>query len=180
MLRSKPVKRLAFVIPVLLVGCAAHPPAGWAQGGVGLGLPHARWDRGDATVDLLPDGRVLIAGEHLYSLDAAGRVYGPEGEPFALLGPEGQLVGRDDQALGVVGVRNASAPGAHTAWLTVGERGEVVRYDDEGERHSDGVWYGCGAALPTCTLATHLVVLNEVRRRPHVGFGFGVGIGIGR
>jgi hypothetical protein len=172
-----------FIITVAgfaLSACAAaHPPANWLPGGSPVELPQARWTRGSSIADIMPDGRVLVDGEHSFSIDRVGRVFEPDNAPIALLEPDGRLIGKDDVLLGVIGTHNASLPGQTRAWLTVGEQGEVILYDDEGERRSAGVWTGCGKAVRTCTLVTHVMAMATVRRRGNVGLGFGIGSGMG-
>jgi hypothetical protein len=170
---------LALPVAAACFGCSAHPPPNWARGGAPVDIPAARWTRADRTVDVVADGRVMIDGDHAFTIDRAGRVYEPDGDPIAVLQPDGSLVGNDGRMLGQIGVMNAALPGASAAWLTVGPRGEVIRYDDEGERSADGAWMGCGPAVRTCTLVTHLVELREMERRPRVGVGIGIGMGVG-
>src|SRR5258706_4094054 len=117
----------AFVPMFALAACHAQPPPNWAQGGTPLDIPRARWTRGDKLIDIMPDGKVLGDGEHLFTLDRAGRVYQPDNEPVAVLQADGRLVGKDDAVLGKIGVRNSSPPGKDIAWLSISERGEVVR-----------------------------------------------------
>jgi hypothetical protein len=172
---------LTAALPAL--GCSsALPPSGWSVGGAQLSLPWARWDMGDAIIELRPDGTVLLDGEPSFVLDAAGRVYDPELAPLALLEPDGRLVGGDDRALGVVGSMHASLPGASEAWLSLMPDGTVVRYGDEGDRIAGGRWEGCQGppqAAQACVLVTHLVLLDaELRRRQRGGPGFGFGIGV--
>ena len=60
--------------------------------------------------------------------------------------------------------------------------GEVVRYDDEGERHLFGVWVGCNqspSAHQVCTLVSHLVGMRIKANEPKSGVTFGVGVGVG-
>jgi hypothetical protein len=116
----------------------------------------------------------------VFSIDRAGRVFEPDHDPIAVLQADGAVIGRDDAALGIVGLRNASLPGNTTAWLTVGPQGEVIRYDEDGDRHPEGGWSGCETAPRTCTLVTHLIDLEDMRRRPRVGVGIGIGLGFGR
>jgi hypothetical protein len=166
-----------------LTSCQAHPPAHWVQGGSRIDIPRARWIQGEAVLDVMPDGKVFGNGEHLFSIDAAGRVFDKDNDPIALLEIDGQLVGKDDNNLGKVGLRNASPPGVDFAWLTIDDAGTVVRFDPEGAPHPDGAWTGCGPALRTCTLATHLIALSQSRgvrgSRVSVGVGMGVGTGVG-
>lgn len=171
---------LAFVL--LAAGCAPRPPAQWAQGGAELEIPAARWVRGDATVELYPDGKLRINGEHEATLDRAGRLFDTDAQPIALLLPDGRLVGPDDAPLGFVGQATASLPDARTAWLAIQLTGEVVRFEDDGAPVSMGAWVGACRATPrtmqVCTLITH-VVATKLRSGPRVGFSFGVGVGIG-
>ncbi len=167
----------------LLAACSATPPANWARGGTPLDIPRARWVWGSTTVDVAPDGKVLVNGEHELNVDRAGRVFDVEGQPVALLEPDGRLTGPDDRPLGNVGAMHASPPDQETAWLSVLGSGEVIRYDDEGERSAFGVWLGCNVsprAHQTCTLITHLLGmrLREAAERPTPGFSIGVGVGI--
>jgi hypothetical protein len=128
----------------------------------------------------MPDGRVLSEGDHMFTIDRAGRVYEPDSDPIAVLQADGRLLGKNDTSLGKIGVRNASPPGQGIAWVSLGEQGEVVHFDTDGDQHPDGAWSGCGAAIRTCTLATHIISLAESRRtRGSLGGGPGVGIGIG-
>jgi len=165
----------------MTAACAAHPPPNWASGGSSLEIPRARWTRdGEHLFDIMPDGRVLADGEHVFTIDRAGRVYEPDNDPVAVLQPDGRLLGKDEAMLGKIGIRNASPPGREIAWLTVGERGEVVHFDEDGDAHPDGYFQGCGPAVRACTLTAHMVALVEARRRSHRGYyGPPIGIGIG-
>lgn len=179
------MRRLALTIPIaLLAACSATPPANWAQGGTQLDIPRARWVWGEVTVDVAPDGKVFLNGEHELNVDRGGRVFDIDGQAVALLEPDGTLVGPDDEPLGMVGALHASLPDESNAWLSVTESGEVIRYDDEGERSSFGVWLGCNRtprAHQTCTLLSHLLGmrLRDSQRRQGGGFSMGVGIGVG-
>jgi hypothetical protein len=178
---AAPVLLAACAAPVLLAACAAAPPPRWATGGATLVIDRARWERPDAMIDLLPDGRVLVNGDHVWTLDTTGRVYDADRAPVAVLEPEGPLDGADQRALGVVGIANASPPQASTAWLTVLPAGQVIVYDSDGASSAAGAWVGCqGAIMRTCTLVSHLVTLREAERRPRVTVGFGFGFGAGR
>lgn len=176
-------------VPVLLFlgssffgifGCGSKPPAAWASGGARLALGQAIWKLGEDDVTMDPSGRISVAGDTQFSIDAAGRVYDDDGDPAALLLPDGHVVGNDDVHLGRVGITNASPPGSETAWLTLSPAGEVVLFDADGERHAGGRWVGCtGGVLRTCTLVTHLVALSRVaaeRNRASLGVGIGVGL----
>src|SRR5262245_29730513 len=145
---------LVFVLAGLSA-CSASPPAHWAQGGAALDIPKARWVIGTATVDVIPDGKILINGEHEMTIDRGGRVYDEDSQPVALLERDGRLVGPDDEALGFVGAMSASKAGEQYAWLSVAPSGEVVTYDEDHERHLAGVWIGCNgspSAHQVCTL----------------------------
>lgn len=173
----------ALLAPLLaLAACVPPPPAHFAQGGAPLDLPRARWVRGDLTVDLLPEGRVLVNGEQEMGLDRAGRVFTPEGEPLAVLEMDGRVVGTGDQPLGHVGLVHATLPEQTTAWLSVTDSGEVVRYGEGGERVGWGAWMGCDAtprSRQACTLVSHLVGMRVVAREQAAGVSVGVGVGVG-
>jgi hypothetical protein len=152
------------VSAVFLSACEATPPVHWVVGGASLEIPHARWVRGEGTVDITADGMVFVDGDHQLDIDRAGRVFDLDAEPVALLEPDGRLIGPDDAPLGVVGSMHASLPGRSTAWITVTENGEVITYDDDGQRSGMGVWVGgCGVSARThqvCTLVTHLIAMK--------------------
>lgn len=175
------MKRAGLALVVLVLGgCAAHPPARWAQGGAPLVMERSRWERPGDTVDLLPDGRVLIDGDLQWTIDTAGRVYDSDNRSVALLEPSGALVGNDDRALGIVGTTNASPPSSEHAWLSILPGGRVERFEPDGERLPGGGWAGCqGPALRTCVLVSHLVTLRDQQRRSRSGISFGVGVGVG-
>jgi hypothetical protein len=184
---ARPMNRSALLLlsSLALSACAPTPPAHWAQGGALVELPRARWVQGDTTIDIMPDGKVLFDGEHELSVDRGGRVFDPDGEPIALLEPDGRLLGPNDTALGVVGALNASLPGEDQAWITVAEAGEVIAYGDDGERLPLGQWVGCAKSLrahQVCTLVTHLVGLRlramAARAGDPVGVSVGVGVGV--
>ncbi|MBW2525303.1 MAG: hypothetical protein JRI23_14050 [Deltaproteobacteria bacterium] len=173
-----------FGAALLVAGCSSpKPPAEWQKGGTALEIPRARWVRGDAVIELSRNGAVYVDGDHELTVDRAGRVYQPDGEPVALLQADGRLVGPDDEDLGVVGTARASLPGSdEVAWLGLYPSGELVVYGDEGQRLALGVWLGCHESpreAQTCVLISHLMA-RELRRRaqaPAVTFGVGVGVG---
>lgn len=169
------------------VGCSATPPANWQKGGAPLDIPRARWVFGTSVVEIMQDGQVVANGEHVMSVDRGGRVFDPDREPIALLEPDGRVIGTDDEALGVVGAEHASKPEEENAWLSVARSGEVIVYNDEGERMAAGVWIGCNGsarAHQVCTLVTHLMAMKmrslAERNEPSVGIGIGIGVGVGR
>jgi hypothetical protein len=130
-------------------------------------------------VEISAEGRVTRDGDVLFQIDSAGRVFDEDREPIAVLLPDGHLGGNDDTLLGRVGVTNASPPGRATAWLSILPDGNVVFFDSEGERSAMGRWQGCqGPQLRTCTLVTHLIVLNRAlaASRNHVSVGVGIGV----
>jgi hypothetical protein len=173
----------AWAIGLSLWACSSpEPPPNWARGSSPIDLPNARWYRehDGAVVDLLADGRVFVDNDHWFTVDHAGRIFEPDHEPIAILAPDGQLLGKNGVSLGFVGLRNAALPGQRNAWIALDERGEVHRYEPDGESQRDGAWTGCGAALRACTVTTHLVSLLEAERRPRVGVGFGFGVMLGR
>jgi hypothetical protein len=163
-----------------LAACAPSQPPRWAEGGAPLAFANARWEResGDA-VELRSDGRVLIDGDLTFVLDRVGRVANDDYDPYAVLQPDGQLVGTDQMSLGRVGVTNASPPGVLEAWLAVTPDGRVIYFDTDGERLAGGTWRGCsGPAQRACTLVTQLVAVANYRG-PRAGVGIGVGVGVG-
>lgn len=164
-----------------LFGCSPAKPPRWVEGGAPLALGAATWDRGGGAdaVELRENGHVLIDGELVFVIDRVGRVTDDDYEPYAVLLPDGQLVGTDDVSLGRIGVTNASPPGAVEAWLAVAPEGDVTYFDPDGERNFGGLWRGCqGAVLRTCTLVTQLLAVSSLRRRAR-GFTVGVGVGAG-
>jgi hypothetical protein len=169
----------AALLTLGMAACQSRPPPNWAQGGTPLDIPRARWTRGSHVIDIMPEGKVLLDGEHLFTIDRAGRVYEPDNDPIAVLQADGHLVGTGDTVLGKIGLRNASLPGKEVAWLALGDQGDVQRFDPDGEAHPDGAWTGCGAAVRACTLTTHVVTMAESRRPRGYGYGPSVGIGIG-
>jgi len=168
-------------IAVSLGACSPSQPPRWAEGGAPLALAEARWERGGGAVELRADGRVWIDGDLTFIIDRVGRIASDDYDAYAVLLPDGQLVGTDDLSLGRVGVSNASPPGAVQAWLSVAPDGNVTYYDTDGERSAGGTWRGCnGPVLRTCTLVTQLVAIASYRAaRSGVGIGVGVGVGVG-
>jgi hypothetical protein len=179
---------------LLFAGCAPKPPANWAQGGSPLDIPRARWVRGDASVEIAGDGRVLVNGEHQLTIDRGGRIFDVDAHPVALIERDGRLIGPDDKPLGMAGVWSASLPGESQAWLSLLPSGEVVRYGDDGARSSMGAWVGnCMASAPahqTCMIVSHLLGMKLKDERPYnpgytpgmtpgIGGVGGVGIGVG-
>ncbi|MBN1612807.1 MAG: hypothetical protein JW940_39660 [Polyangiaceae bacterium] len=161
-----------------LSACAPQTPPHWAQGGAPLVIAAARWDLGDETVQILPNGQVVRDGDVLFAVDRVGRVVDEDNDPVALLLPDGRLAGSDGM-LGHVGLNNASPPGASTAWLSLLPNGQVLFFDRDGDREPQGVWRGCqGPVRRTCTLVTHVLALQRESRRssgPAIGVGLGVG-----
>ncbi|HEX4334966.1 MAG TPA: hypothetical protein VH062_03570 [Polyangiaceae bacterium] len=164
-----------------LVACSSTPPPHWAEGGARLDVGPAEWRTGDdAVIEILPDGKVTVGGAHIFTIDAAGRIYDSENEAVGIVLPDGNIVGPNDTHLGRVGVSNASPPGGGTAWLSVMPDGHVTHYDPDGERSFDGAWQGCsGPRLRTCTLVSHLYTLERVSRASSPGMFIGVGVGVG-
>ena len=160
--------------------CAPAQPPRWAEGGAPLVLASAHWEReGGDDVELRADGRVLVDGDLVFVIDRVGRVTDDDYDPFAVLLPDGQLVGAGNVSLGRLGVTNASPPGALEAWLAVLPDGNVVYFNPDGERLAGGVWRGCtGYVLRSCTLVTQLLAV-ESYRRPRSGVRLGVGVGVG-
>ncbi len=165
-----------------LSSCAPSQPPRWTEGGAPLAFAPALWEReSGGPVELRGDGRVFVDGDLTFVLDRVGRVANYDYDPYAVLQPDGQLVGNERQSLGRVGVTNASPPGVLEAWLAVMPDGRVTYFDTDGERSAGGTWRGCGGAVQrTCTLVTHLVAVANYRgARSGVGIGIGVGVGVG-
>lgn len=179
MRRMLVVRILVASLALLMVACAPSPPPRWAEGGAHLVFGAARWDRpDDDPIEIRADGRVLEGGNSIFLIDRVGRVVDVDNEPVALLFPEGQLVGPGNQYLGHVGVTNASPPHSDTAWLAVLPNGQVVRFDEDGDREFDGTWQGCGGALHrACTLVTQLIALRHYNV-PRSGVSVGVGVAV--
>jgi hypothetical protein len=184
--------RRLFVVSCFLglAACSSTPPANWARGGAVIDIPRARYIKSDLMVDILPGGQVMLNGEHEFTIDRAGRVFDADSEPLALLEPSGNLVGPDQTPLGQVGSMHASHADESYAYLSVTPMGEVVRYDEDGERSNYGIWMGCNVSPRTnqaCTLVTHLLsTRNRIPERAYGGgsvgpsIGIGVGVGFGR
>lgn len=178
------VMRSALVVAVAgfcSLACSPKPPPRWAEGGAPLVIVPARWDRGDEEpVEILANGQVLEDGEPTMLVDKAGRVVDEDYEPLAVLLPDGHVAGPDNRLLGRVGVANAAPPDSAAAWLAIMPDGQVIYFDDDGDRGAGGVWRGCeGPQKRTCTLVTHLIAMRHYADRSHSGVGVGVGIGIG-
>src|SRR5262245_49705759 len=123
MIRSMSARSLVG-LAIFVGACSANPPAHWPQGGSPIDIPHARWVRGDFVVEVFPDGRVLIDNERELTIDRVGRIVDGDGDPVALLEPNGHLVGPDEKDLGQVGAMTASLPDQQQAWLSVMPSGE--------------------------------------------------------
>ena len=163
------------------VACSNTPPPHWTEGGAPLALGAAAWKTGDdVSVQLLPDGKVLVDGHHFFTVDVAGRIYDSENEAVGIVLPDGNIAGPNDVHLGRIGVSNASPPGSRSAWLSVLPNGQVTHYDTDGERSYDGAWQGCtGPKLRTCTLVSHLYTLERASRAANPSMFIGVGMGVG-
>lgn len=173
---------LAGCLGLTLVGCGS-PPANWPKGGAALDIPRARWANGPSTIDILPDGQVLVNGNPAYTLDRAGRLADLDDDAVALLEADGHVTGEDDEPMGQVGWTNAARAGESTAWISLQPTGQVVRFNDDGEAEPFGIWFGCAVsprASQACTFVTH-VLAERIRSQPEdapVSFGIGIGVGI--
>jgi hypothetical protein len=176
------MRTLVLAAAAVLCSCASTPPRAWSAGGAPILVPQAEWrDEDGTTVQVRPDGAVLVNGVLLLSLDPAGRVYDSSGEGVAVLLADGRLSGPDDTMLGRIGVGNAAPPGSDTAWISVQPNGDVLYADDDGERHAYGHWTGCnGPARRTCTLVTHLVTLQRLQAATASTVWVGMGVGVYR
>jgi hypothetical protein len=157
----------------------------------------AHWQRNGADpVEIRANGQVLEGGEVRFVIDRVGRVTEDDYDAYAVLLPDGQVVGTDDRALGYVGMSNATPPGGKQAWLSLQPDGSVLFYQQSGDRIPLGKWAGCnGPNRRTCTLVTQLFTERNLRMEPSYGsypyghygpygpygprFGVGVGVGIG-
>ncbi len=166
-----PSTRAAVIALALLGGLAAGcggpvPPARWAQGGTRLDLPQARWQYDGDPVEIRSRGswaEIVVDGDTEFVLDRVGRVYTKHRQPYALLEPDGRLVGNDETLLGMVGSLNAALPGRANAWLSVTPAGQVTKYDG-GNGSNAGQWLGCGASPWTaqaCVLASYLLYYRD-------------------
>jgi len=127
----------------------------------------------------MANGQVLEGGKLVFVIDRVGRVADSDYDPFAILLPDGRLVGTDNQYLGQLGVTNAAPPWSEQAWLSVLPDGKTIGFSPDGERATLGVWQGCaGPALRSCTLVTHLLTLRHHGGGPSSPVRFGVGVGV--
>lgn len=168
---------LAFGAIVGPVSCSHPPPPHWAEGGTPLRIAIAHWDRADdEPVEMDAQGRVFEGAVLRFVVDRVGRITDDEGEPIAIVFPNGQIVGTSNQYLGRVGVANAAPPHGDWAWLAIMPDGTVTRFVNDGDRQLDGRWRGCDRGnLRTCTLVSHLFLLRYYRNpRATVGVGIGV------
>lgn len=165
-------------LAVASLGCAPNPPPRWAEGGAPLLIQPARWDRpDDDSIQILSDGKVLEDGDLLFVVDRAGRVVDEDYEPLAILLPDGYVGGTDNRLLGRIGHSNAAPPGSAAAWLAILPDGQVIRFDEEGDRHDAGRWHGCeGPQKRTCTLVTHVLWVRDYLARSRGGVSVGVGV----
>jgi hypothetical protein len=171
----------ALVCSLVAVACQPAAPPRWAEGGSALLITPARWDRPDEdSVEIEPSGRVVEGGHLRFVIDRVGRVTDDDYEPFAVLLPDGHVVGTNDAALGYVGLSNASPPNGEKAWLSLMPDGHVVFFEPDGERAAHGIWRGCdGPGRRACTLVTQIFALRSYRVQPQSGVTFGVGVGMG-
>jgi hypothetical protein len=176
--------RLTVLLAVLstlfaLSGCAPSPPPRWEAGGAPLVIAPARWDRPDHdAIQIRANGDVYRAGDFIMKVDRVGRVVDDSYDPLAILLPRGRVIGTDDRALGRVGFENAALPGSPTAWFSILPNGQVIRFNQDGDRVPDGVWRGCsGPQMRTCALVTHILLVREYVNRPTTSVGVGIGIG---
>jgi hypothetical protein len=87
-------------VSVVPLGCASGPSPRGQRGGVALPLDAAYWSRARSTVEVRPDGRVFDDDKLLLHIDRHGRLENAEGEPIAVLMPDGSLVAEDDSDRG--------------------------------------------------------------------------------
>lgn len=166
---------------VALSACAPKPPLRWEEGGAPLIITPARWDRpGDDPIEILANGQIVEDGDPIMMVDRAGRIVDEDYEPVAILLPDGHVAGPDNRLLGRVGVANAAPPGSAAAWLAVMPNGQVIYFDEDGDREDRGVWQGCeGPQKRTCTYVTHVIWAQRYLNRNRGGVSVGVGVGVG-
>ena len=178
---DRPVIFGSSVLLLLATSCAPSAPPRWAEGGAPLTITPARWERPDEdAVEIQPNGHVLEGGHLRFVVDRVGRVSDDDYEAFAVLLPDGHVVGTDDRALGYVGVSNATPPFSEQAWLSLQRDGRVIFYEANGDHSELGKWTGCdGAARRSCTLVTQMMIMRNYRVMHNGGASFGVGVGVG-
>jgi hypothetical protein len=173
---------LAATAAISAPACTPPPPRSWQAGGTQLVLPDAQWILGEEVVQLTRNGDVIEGGDKILSIDTAGRVYDEDGEPVGVLERDGTYIGPDDEPLGMVGAVRASLPEEGYAWITVEPNGQVIRFDEDGNRYPFGAWFGCGRdprSVQACTLVSHAIGIKIRKRQQSGGPSIGIGIGIG-
>ncbi len=171
----------AVLLSLCALSCAPSAPPRWAEGGAQLLVQPAHWERpDDDAIDIKANGQVLEGGHLRFVIDRVGRVTDDDYEPFALLAPDGHLMGTDDRVLGYVGLSNASPPFAEQAWLSLQPDGRVLFFEPNGDRSERGKWTGCdGPGRRACTLVTQIFAVKNYRVGPSSGVTLGVGVGVG-
>ena len=179
--RRRTLALFALMVAAALVGvgCSATPPPRWQTGGAPLVIAPAHWDRANGDkIDIKANGQVFENGDPVLFVDRAGRVTDENYDPVAILLPDGYVAGTDNRLLGRVGMTNAAPPGSATAWLSILPNGQVVRFSTDGDRENGGVWRGCnGPQMRTCTLVTHILLVQSYASRPTPSVGIGIGVG---
>ncbi|HEY4120077.1 MAG TPA: hypothetical protein VGM56_19570 [Byssovorax sp.] len=160
--------KLVALAPILLLtaACTApEPPAHWPEGGATLAMPAASWRGTRQSVDILPDGAVVVDGKRQFTIDARGRVFEKD-KPYALLEPTGEIVGMGDAPLGRV--QTGVAIGADgLPFLTIDPSGAVLRFENGKQKTQQlGQWTGCSTPeiMKTCTLVTYVVTVDTEER----------------
>ncbi|WP_437669907.1 hypothetical protein [Sorangium sp. So ce131] len=172
-----------------LVACrmGLAPPSEWADGGAPMQIPDAMWEISkEDRIVIYSNGMVSWNGRHVLTVDHRGRVsaellpgeqwpfqYGStesaardasdiQTKPYALMMPDGRLIGPNDSLWGVIEVSKAWLKEDASVWISIGPSGEVAYYDGEDEEEAPvfaGTWRGCGVTpwtQWTCTLVTYL------------------------
>lgn len=178
---------VALVLSPTAIGCAGpRPPAHWVSGGGRLDLVNARWVYNGEPVEIRSRGdsaEITVDNDVEIVLDRVGRVYDRYQIPVAVLEPDGRLVGKGEELLGVIGSSYAALPGRANAWLAISPQGMVVKYEPDGSQKAVGQWFGCGVtpfSQQACLLVSYLLFFEDegsaaIEATPAMGVGVGVG-----
>lgn len=131
-----------------------------------MAVRSAYWQHGAETIEIRPDGEIRNDDGVLFRIDRAGRVSSAEGDPVAVLLPDGRLLSEKDVVLGRISADSSYAPDQQTPSVRILPDGQVVVLSASSEWAPAGQWTYCeGAMAWTCTLVTHIVVASDHDRR---------------